>query len=155
MHIELTGREISVAASIAVFRQIACFKRQMRQAASHPRDRDWQDAIEGALGECAFAKLHGFYWDCSVNTFRRGGDVAGWEVRTHWFDGPGAAMLIRPNDADDRRYALMQGCNGAYRYRGWILGGDAKRDKWLRTAGENDRRPPCYWVPVDQLQIEL
>ncbi len=151
----LTGQEIMTAVLVAAMRQIRCFKKHMNQTAGHSSDRDWQDSIEGALGEAAFAKISGLYWDYSVNTFRKYGDVDGLEIKTHWFTGSAASMIIRPKDSDDRKYIMMNGANGRYVYRGWVFGHEAKNKEWFRTAGKYDKRPPCYWVPLAALRREM
>lgn len=63
-------------------------------------------------------------------------------------------MIIRPKDAEDRKYVMMNGVNGHYIYRGWVFGYEAKNEEWFRTAGQYDKRPPCYWVPLSVMRSE-
>jgi hypothetical protein len=58
-------------------------------------------------------------------------------------------LIVRDHDKDDRRYWLVVGGYGAYRIVGWMLGGDAKNEKY-KTFHGNDR-PPAYFVPPRDL----
>lgn len=147
--IVLTPQEMMAASLVGTTRQIKSLTR--KQTAGHPATKDWQHHIEGALGECAFAKLAGRYWGYSVGTFHQEGDVAGIEVKTRSWTGPDLRMIIRPDEPGDRVYVLMSGINGRYEYRGWILGSEGKRTNWLSQFGPNDTRPACYCVPVTYL----
>lgn len=106
----------------------------------------WDVHVEGALGELAFAKAFGRYPGFTVNTYRDGGDVGPYEVRTrskHHYD-----LLIRPNDKDGSYYVLVTGVAPTYRIHGYVLGGDAKRPEWLHGYGG---RPEAYFVPKESL----
>lgn len=150
--VELSLQEIMAAVLVGAMRQALAIKRKATGQAEQPENMQWQHGIEGALGECAFAKLAGLYWGNEGFRFRADGDVAGIEIKTHWFKGDSLAMIIRPCDVKDaRQYVLMNGVNGVYTYRGWSYGRDCKKEEWLNTAGPGDTRPACFWVPVAEL----
>jgi hypothetical protein len=113
----------------------------------HGFDGDgWGAHIEGALGEQAVAKALNIYWDGSVNTWKAE-DLAGIQVRTrreHWHD-----LIVRPDDSDASAWVLVTGKEGDYIVRGWIAGGEAKRQEWLKDHGQ---RPKAYFVPQSALR---
>lgn len=82
--------------------------------------------IEGAIGESVFAEVTGQHWHASVNAPKSKPDVGlDWQVRTrsrHWYD-----LLVRPDDADGQRFALVTTEDGEYIVWGWLWGFEAKR----------------------------
>lgn len=145
--ITLTAHEMLLASDVGRMRQISSLRRGLADAHGYSGDDGWTAHIEGACGELVVAKLLGLYWDGSVNTFQRGGDVADLQVRTrskHYYE-----LIVRPNDKDDARFILVTGIAPVYRVRGWILGRDAKRPEWSQTHGG---RPAAFFVPHGSLQ---
>ena len=107
------------------------------------------------MGEMSFAKLIGVYWDYSTDKFV-GGDVGHIQVRTTQVPAPHAHLIMRPaNDKPTSLFVLMTGQMGEYSYQGWLGGSDGMRDEWFRTAGPNDDREPCWWVPFSALTLEF
>jgi len=93
-------------------------------------ERQWQET-EGCVGELALCKYLGKPWPASVDTFHRLPDVYGGDVRATWRkDG---CLVIRDNDPDDRRFALVTGSAPVVEIRGWLFAGDCKQDRWLRN----------------------
>lgn len=101
---------------------------------------------QGAAGEMAVALALGVHWAAPVNTYRRGGDVGVWQVRTrseHWYD-----LLLRPNDRPNDVYLLATGKLPTFRVHGWITA----RDGMLpRLRAEHGGRVAAYFVPKDLL----
>lgn len=95
----------------------------------------------------AFAKFVNKYWNGSVNTFKNGGDVGRFQVRTrsdHSYD-----LIIRPDDRDSDYFILVTGQAPVFRVRGFILAADAKRmSECIQTYGG---RPPAWFIPADRL----
>jgi hypothetical protein len=102
----------------------------------------------GACGELAVAKSAGVFFLPSVNTFHRVPDfLSDYEVRST--DLPDGSLIVRENDADDRRYILVTVIDDVVNLVGWIEGKDAKKQEWLRDPGN---RRPSWFVPQDQLR---
>lgn len=146
MDITLTWSEVALAASVGMRRHMEALR--VNRADSHGRgvDNGWTDHIEGACGEAAAAKALDIYWNGSVNTFKTGGDVGPYQVRTrsdHTFD-----LIVREDDADDRVFILVRGRVPNFDVVGWIRASDAKCAKWVQTYGG---RPPAYFVPASAL----
>lgn len=106
----------------------------------------------GAYGEVGTAKVLGRPWDATVNTFKRGGDVGDYQVRTrsnHDWD-----LLVRADDRDDDVFILATAVDermsdSRIRVHGWLYGREAKRDEWVRTYGG---RPPAWFAPQSALR---
>lgn len=109
--------------------------------------KTWNMNVEGAAAEAAVAKATGLYWDGSVNTFKRGGDVMGMEVRSS--DLTGASLIVRPDDSPNGVFILVIGEAPRFDVIGWISGKDAMQEKWFTNKG--NPRPKAYFVPQDAL----
>jgi hypothetical protein len=107
---------------------------------------DWQNHIEGALGELAVAKVLGLYWNYGIGVFK-GPDVADLQVRTTRHGN--GRLLVHREDAGHARFVLVTGANGRYVVRGWIYGWLAKRPKYW-TEPQPGRG--CYAVPQEDLR---
>ena len=132
---------------IGVMRRVRNIKaaRVERRAAIDIKAADgWVRDIEGALGEVALAKaLNVFIADHGDMKCPDVGDV---DVRMTMHEN--GRLIIHPDDPDDRAFYLVTGAYGDYVVRGWIRGGDAKRDEWW-TDPSGGR--PAYFVPQDAL----
>lgn len=149
IEITLSFHEIYMAALIGVMRRIVSLKQGHKHRFGNDGSNAWEEHIEGACGEVAFAKAVGKYWDGSINRFgSKGGDVGDrYQVRTRskeYYD-----LYVRPEDADDKPYVLVIGRNGKYKVYGWMYGRDAKQEKWLKEYGG---RRGAYFVPKEELQ---
>ena len=148
IEITLSFHEIYMAALIGVMRRITSLKQGHQHKYGNDGSNAWEEHIEGACGEVAFAKATGKYWDGSINRLgSKGGDVGDrYQVRTRskeYYD-----LIVRPQDDDNKPYALVTGRNGKYKVWGWIHGRDAKQEKWLKEHGD---RPGAYFVPKEEL----
>ncbi len=61
---------------------------------------------------------------------------------------PDGCLIVRGNDADDRRYVLVTGDAPEVEIRGWLLGADAKKVGDLRNP--NSHRE-AWFVPQERL----
>jgi hypothetical protein len=146
MRVVLTWNEVAVAAIVGMRRHIEALRAGRGDAFGRSDGDGWSAHIEGACGELAVAKSAGVYWAPSVNTFRAGGDVGRWQVRTRTRDD--YELLIRDNDRDDAEFVLVRGRAPTFDVIGWIFGRDAKRDAWSKTHGG---RPAAFFVPDCEL----
>ena len=159
MIIELEKFEMETAIAVGVKRCTESWSANRKHAAGYkPRDL-FDTNIKAAASEMAFAKMIGAYWDGSVNTFKSQPDVLpDWEVRMSMMVP--ACLIIRPNDKQDRKYVCMKSLwvHGGYpkfKYLGWHDGDQSKIDKKYFHTGGNSSRPPCYFIPLDQLTQEI
>lgn len=142
----LTDEELKLADSIGNLRQDESEK-DGRRAAHGFNGNERACHVLGARGELAVAKALGLQWDATVNTFHNRGDVGDIEVRTrtnHSYD-----LLVRADDADDRRFVLVIGIDRVFSIYGWKRGADAKLKRWIASYGN---RPEAYFVPKDRLE---
>jgi hypothetical protein len=145
--VELDWWEVEMAAIVGVRRRVeAEFREGRRDLYAAPNEvepsSNWRTHIEGAIGELAFAKALGRYWNGSINTYRRGGDVGAVQVRTrsrHSYE-----LNVRTHDRDEDYFVLLTGQAPRLCLRGWIRGADAKRSEWLKDHGGHGA---AYFVP--------
>lgn len=145
--IRLTWHEVALAAQLGMRRQIHALRDARPDAYGRADVPGWNDHIEGACGEMAAAKATGVYWTPTVDTFRKGGDVGQWQVRTRSRDD--YDLIVRDADADDAVFILVRGRTPCFEVVGWLRGGEAKRPEWRHTHGD---RPAAYFVPATALQ---
>jgi hypothetical protein len=139
--VTLDWAEVMRAAQVGLRRQVEALRDGKRDRAGFKGD-GWGIHIEGALGECAYAKAMNVYWSGHSNVYHTIPDVGTAEVRCrsrHDYE-----LLIRRDDPDDRPFVLVTGSCPDFRVVGWIKGEDAKRPEWLQTHGN---RPGAYFVP--------
>lgn len=157
-------------------------KRRMEDVQKHHRrnaaalaegDDEMGNHLVGAHGEHAFAKRLGIarqphrrFGICSicncyvgtVNTFKRGGDVDAYQVRTRRYAR--ANLIVREKDRDTDIFVLVvpdlrDGKDfhmqvRSWRMVGWILGADAKQFRW---RNDPRARGAAYFVPQEALQL--
>jgi hypothetical protein len=133
--------EIEQAALVGVRRRVESLRQQKQDAHGFDASAKWENDIQAAGAEIAFAKATGQYWDFSCNTWKRG-DVGTWQVR--WTPLDSGALIVRPVDADDDVFVLVIGRLPEFRIVGCIPGRRAKQERWLNAPNE---RPPAYFVP--------
>ncbi len=144
--IVLTPSELRMAALVGVQRQIEAL-RNARQDQHGYRGDGWSIHIQGAAGELAVAKIMGWYWDGSVNTFRTCADVAGVEVRTrsrHDYE-----LVHRPDDDQSKIFVLVTGTAPYLWVRGWQKGATCRRDEFWQEHGD---RPGAWFLPTRHLR---
>ena len=143
--VHLTWHETAMAATIAVNRQISALYKRSPNAFGLT-NAGWSEQVEGACGEVAVAKFLGIFWNGSVNTYATP-DLDGIQVRTRSKDD--YELIVRPKDSDDEIFVLVTGVCPDFRIRGWMRGGSAKRQEWVKEYGN---RPPAYFVPTESLE---
>jgi hypothetical protein len=146
----LSLMEVRLATDVGVVRHVEALRRARPDAYGRSDEDGWTAHIEGACGELACAKALGIYWLPTVNTFKTGGDVASFQVRTRSRDD--YQLYVRPDDSDDAIFILVRGIAPRYEVVGWMRGRDAKRPEWFKTF---DRRPKAYFVPDAFLHHDL
>jgi hypothetical protein len=153
--VRLSLNEFYLSAIVGVRRRMACISRgnhELRGLSKKAEAEQWFCDIIGAVAEMAFAKLHNFYWPASVDAKKTDPDVPPyWQVR--WRSHDDYELIIRPDDSDNFRYALMTGSAPLFTYRGWCTGKDGKKDEWFFDRG--DRGYPVYWVPQTFLSLPI
>jgi len=151
--INLTATQMYLAAQVATIRRIRAIQGRRKAAHDLPdRNEDeflakkmqWQNDIEGAMGECAAAIYFDKFWD-GGGFWPEPGDVGNIEIRTTSL--PRNRLILYPEDADDSRFISVIGMNGQYTLRGWIFAREGKIDEfWKAPAGRF-----AWWVDNDIL----
>lgn len=157
MKVRLTEFELFQAAIVGCRRNIESLGSTHHQHGK--KSLGWEINVEGAAGEIAFAKYMGWYWSGSINTFKTGGDVMDFEVRTRILKKKGEQgyldeewmydMIVRPDDKDESSYVMVLGRAPNYEVIGWLPGRDAKRPEYLKNHGG---RPYAHFVPQSVLR---
>jgi hypothetical protein len=148
--ITLTQHELHFAASVGVTRHIEAILGNKPDAHGLKTDKGegWYLHIEGATTELAVAKCLNRFWNGSFNTYKKGGDIgAKIQVRRRtklWYD-----LLVREDDDNDSIFVLAIGIAPTYRIVGWLVGKEAKQNRWIR---EYAKRPSAYFVPQQFLR---
>lgn len=147
--VELTLPEFGQAVQTAWLRMAVSAAHGFDNASTYRRsmlERLDQEVV-GACGEIAVGKLVDRWYVPSVNAFHVIPDcLEDVEVRsTKHRDG---CLIVRDNDAPDRRYVLAVMDGNAVRLVGWILGSEARRAEWKRDPHGHR---PAWFVP----QLEL
>lgn len=143
IEVSLSKMEALMAVNVGLMRHFSSLF--AGRADKHGAREAWDLHIEGACGELAVAKVTGAYWDAAIDVFKRP-DVGGLQVRTrsrHDYE-----LIVRVNDRDSDRFVLVTGRCPRYVIRGFIVGADAKQQRWLKAHGD---REEAYFVPHDAL----
>lgn len=149
MEVQLNYWELFRAAIVGITWHLESIWKESKPRVVFDDAEGWGANIEGACGECAFAKGRGLYWAAHTNTYTRFPDVGDVEVRTrtqHWHD-----LIIRKHDRPDRKYVLVTGQaypKPIYRLRGWIWGYEAMQPEYLANHGGKGE---AFFVPADKL----
>lgn len=156
--ITLTKQELFTASCVGLRRMIASLAKRDRRGLDRKSDAEkWFVHIVGAQGELAFAQMSGCYWPMSVNAPKDAPDVfPDWQVRCRAEDN--YDLIVRPDDPDHFKYALITGKAPTFTFRGWMKGGEAKalsrkNPDWIKDRG--GRNEPVIWVPQSALIKEL
>lgn len=145
--ITLNQQEISEAMLNGIDWVVRCILRgsKPRSAFKTPVEQVYKNII-GAIGQRALNEYLGIPWKPMVDVYTRIPDVGKMEARTRTENH--YALLVRPDDSDDRPYALIIGLIYRFKVVGWMYGRDCKQERWLCRHGGGE---PAYFVP----QIEL
>ena len=143
----LSHSELTHACQVGVARHLESVQNN-RENRAKKGPLEFSEDIIGAIGEMAFAKMTGRYWDFSVNTFTNFPDVGEVEVRTrsrHDWD-----HLIRPWDKDDRFYVCvtLEHPFGEIRYWGGMYGSQGKE---YPPEDKGNYGAPAHFIPKDLL----
>lgn len=142
--VELEWYEGQSAGIVGLSRRMNALRQGLKEPNGKPSN--WNDDIEGAMAEAAFAKAINKYWAPSIGTFKSLPDVHKFEIRhTRLLNG---RLIVRDRDKSDAVYVLVTGTFPKYKIVGGMSGLKAKQKKYL--YGPN-HRPPAYFVPQDQL----
>ncbi len=146
VEVTLAPNEFYYASTIGVMRQIKNLQNRRRDRYGAQKEDGWRMHIEGACGECAFAKWMGMFWSGSLENLRAA-DVGAYEVRTR--SRPYYDLIVHPNEADDARFVLVLGTAPHFKLAGYMYGRDAKDQRyWSDPAGGR----PAFFVPQKELQ---
>lgn len=147
MNVSLDWFEVSMAAGVGMRRQIEAIRKSCQNQRPTAKS-EWDSHILGAMGECAFAKATGRYWNGSVNTFRKGGDVGDTiQIRTR--SNPTYDLIVREDDKDDAVFVLVTGEGISFAIVGWMKGKEAKKKKYLKNYGNYG---DAFFVPQADLK---
>ena len=151
--VKLSEREILLAASSGVQREVECLRKLdsgKNATSNYERKYNsvgpgglWNNSIEGALGEFAVAKYLGLY--PSGITKKDATDVGDhYEVRTRQLEYQ--ELFVKKKDNPDKYYILVQGSYGDYTLKGWITGFEVfAHPEWFHN--HNGKLSYNYWVP--------
>lgn len=157
IEIQMTMAEIGCALSIGWQRIVESTASKRNHATTYKRTmvKRIEEEFVGVLAEMAVGKMSGEYFIPSVNTFHVVPDCfADTEVRGTSL--PWGKLIIRNNDADDRKYIFATVEGKSVKLWGWILGVDAKKQMFLDDPHEYreswfvDRK---YLNDMDSFQI--
>jgi hypothetical protein len=126
MNVTLDENDIRLAAHVAFDRGYTSLIKGMVNRNGGKDDPFYRHVI-GALGECAFAKAMGIYWDGSVGRFAgQGADVGTFQIRTR---SEALPLIIRPADGDTDVFVLVHRGSDMTQWKlaGWMRGAEAKR----------------------------
>lgn len=146
--VTLEWYELRFATQVGTERRIRAMEKGRKDCNLESDSNRWTDHIEGACAECAVAKLLGIYWPASIDTYRDGGDVGPYQVRS---SAAIADLVVRPRDHDEAIFIKVYGRSPTFRIFGWIRAVDAKKPEWLHDRGNGG--PPAYWVPPEFLYV--
>lgn len=119
--VEVTNREVAFAAFQTIFRE--CVKNGSRQENG---PTNWDNAINGAVAELAWAKKRNLYWSGISGV--RAPDTSGGEVRwTHHKDTGG--LVYYDHDDDKHIYVLADQYPPIIRFVGWLPGSEAREKR--------------------------
>lgn len=145
MNVSLTKDELMQAVIVAAQRNVDNLFNNRKDAHGASRDNGWNLHIEGAAGEMAVAKYLNRYWYGNIGNLKAN-DVGSHEVRTT--PKHENRLIVHKSDPDDRYFILVTGLSPEFKIRGFMLGSDAKQEKyWSDPAGGR----PAYFVPAGDL----
>lgn len=142
----LTQAEIEIAAAVGRLRRVESIRQGLIPAHGFDGHGYWDIDIEGAGAELAYAKSRGRYWGGCVNTFK-GADV-GTNVQIRSTKRKDGCLIVRDDDPEDHYFVLVTGEIPKFRVVGWMLGEDAKQERWAKEPNGRER---AYFVPQGEL----
>lgn len=147
--ISLNLMELQLAAELGIERQLESLRKKLSDKHGFNGLDKWTIHIEGAAGEMALAKYLNVFFVPTINTFKKGGDVGNYQVRTCLKnDEEDLYLLVRPDDDDERIFIAIWSRCPDYHILGWMKSSDAKQEKWKQFRGG---RPPAFFVKPEFL----
>ncbi len=145
--VKLLWFEVRYAAQIGLERRVRAMERGHQDCNLRTDSNRWTDHLEGACAEMAVAKYLNRFWSGSIDTYRVGGDVGRYQVRS---SAHIPELCIRERDRDEELFIKVFGAVPTFTLLGWMRAGDAKQPGWLHDRGNGG--PPAFWVPPTELQ---
>ncbi len=145
--IDLTLNEIQMAADVGIRRRLASIGRRLKDAHGYNPKTPWEDDIQSAAAELAFAKITQSYWPAHINNFK-GPDV-GEHIQVRFTKLPDGCLIVRDNDTTEDYYVLMTGQIPTFHLAGYLPGHLAKAKRYLRRP---NKRPAAYFIPQTDLK---
>lgn len=111
--------------------------------------------IGGILAEMVVGRRFDKHYLPPVNTFHGKADV-GEDIEVRSTKYSNGALILRDNDADDRRYVLVVvDAMAGFEIKGWVWGYEAKTEQWFK----GDQGRPAWWYrgqlrPIEQLTVD-
>lgn len=140
----LTPTDIRHAGGIGLSRHIAMLPASWEHG--YKKDAGWDEDVEGACGEYAFALAMRLRWPARVSEGKKP-NVAGLSVQTTKYIGTGC--LIVRKDSLDIPQVLVVGKAPQYRVIGWFGKEEAMIPKFLRNP---HHKSEAWFVPQKYLR---
>jgi hypothetical protein len=147
MFVTLTPEQMAQAIQTGRARRADTLRRRREYGScrSHVSDADMDD--QGAMGELAVSLALGVAWNNALETWGQP-DAGPFQVRLA--SRASYSLIIRPKDKDSEIFILVLGhAAPTFRLVGWILGRDAKQDRWRKNPGGD---ASAWFVPQSALQ---
>jgi hypothetical protein len=143
--VQLTLPEWDLAVNTARIRIIASASQGLNHATTYKRDAltRLKEEVIGACGEIGLGKLTGQWFVPGLNTFHSAPDCLR-DVEVRSTDRADGSLIVRDNDADDRRFVLAVVSGSKVSFLGWMWGREAKQDRWVRDPHGNRQ---AWFVP--------
>lgn len=149
VQVDLNLLEFNLAIQTASLRMVSSGFQGLNHASTYKRNymKRLMEEVAGACGEIGMGKLADRWFVPSLNTFHDKPDcLKNLEIRgTERADG---SLIVRDNDATDRRYVLAVVDAPVVTIVGWIWGSDARKPEYLRNP-HNYRE--AWFVPQKNL----
>jgi hypothetical protein len=147
IQVTLSPSEIMMGSSIGTMRHIESQKSNLGNAHGLTNAQSILALdVEGACGELAYCKARNVFFEGTVNTFKKSDVGSNVQIRTT--PSHENSLIVRDGDSDNEYFVLVTGVCPTYFVRGYILGKNAKQEKWKR---DYNNRTPAYFVPQDAL----
>lgn len=143
--VKLTLPEWDLAVNTARLRIISSVSQGLNPATTYKRNALTRltEEVVGACGEIGMAKALGLWFVPGLNTFHVSADVLH-DVEVRGTALPHGSLIVRDNDADERRFVLALVDGTSVTLAGWLWGGEAKQEKWFRKP---PKERPAWFVP--------
>jgi len=148
MKVTLTKLQVVIANHVGRYRYNNALRNNKKDAYGLKSKGPGEHQL-GARGEEAFCQAFNIHNPWLEGTYKTCADVGRVEIRTRsktWYE-----LLVRPDDSDDSPFVLVRPVEGeedTYEIVGWMMGRDAKQEKWLRNHGGRDA---AYFPPDEAL----